>query len=128
MPHHDPTEFPEPTYKEASEGWQQCQIENARLQEHVKELEDEQEHRSEDHSKRLGGVYRQRDGYKARAERRGEALEAVREAWEFIEVAWTDSDVHQRHAPDDCDSCDAVWDMLMVIRDVVLHGTKEGNK
>jgi len=55
-----------------------------------------------------------------------EALEEVREAWEFIEMAWTDSDVHQRHAPDDCDSCDAVWDMLMVIRDAVLRGIKEG--
>ncbi|KKK43303.1 hypothetical protein LCGC14_3168640, partial [marine sediment metagenome] len=31
-----------------------------------------------------------------------------------------------RHAPDDCDSCDAVWDMLMVIRDAVLRGIKEG--
>lgn len=53
------------------------EAENARLQERVKELEDEQERRSEDHSKWLGGVYRQRDGYKARDKLRGKALEGV---------------------------------------------------
>ncbi|KKM68355.1 hypothetical protein LCGC14_1461660 [marine sediment metagenome] len=46
-------------------------------------------------------------------------LVAVREAWEFVELAWTDSDVHPRHAPDECDSCDAFWAMLMVIRDAI---------
>ena len=36
MPHHDPTEFPEPTYQEATEGWQRCQAENTRLQSELK--------------------------------------------------------------------------------------------
>jgi len=30
-PQHDPTEFPEPTYKEAVEGWQHCQTVNTEL-------------------------------------------------------------------------------------------------
>ena len=96
--------------------------ENARLQERVKETEAQ-----------LDAAMQNMDA--ARAERnraeseRDEAqgkLEAVTEAWEFVELAWTDSDVHPRHAPDECDSCDAVWAMLMVIRDAILRGTKEG--
>jgi len=39
MPHHDPTEFPEPTYQEATEGWQRCQAENAHLQERVEKAD-----------------------------------------------------------------------------------------
>ena len=49
-----------------------------------------------------------------------ESLEVVSEAWEFVEIAITDSDVHHRHAPDECDYCDAIWAMLMVIRDHTL--------
>ena len=53
-------------------------------------------------------------------------LDVVEAAWEIFEVAWTDSDVHPRHGPDECDSCDAFWAMLMVIRDAIL--SKEGNE
>ncbi len=42
--------------------------ENARLQERVEKLEDEQERRTEDHSKRLGAMYRQRDALQARVD------------------------------------------------------------
>lgn len=52
-------------------------------------------------------------------------LEAVREAWEFVEFAWIDTDVHPRHAPDKCDSCDAFWAMLMVIRDAILGESED---
>ena len=37
-PQHDPTEFPEPTYKEAVEGWQHCQTVNTQLLEALEEL------------------------------------------------------------------------------------------
>ena len=38
IPQHDPTEFPEPTYKEAVEGWQHCQTVNAQLLEALEEM------------------------------------------------------------------------------------------
>ncbi len=53
------------------------------------------------------------------------AIGVVREAWEFVEEAITDSDVHTRHAPGKCDSCDAIWAMLMVVRDCILKEESE---
>jgi len=72
-PHHDPTEFPEPTYKEAAEGWQRCQAENARLQARVEEAEAWEGER-DSYIKEFDKTCKERDGYKALAERRGEAL------------------------------------------------------
>ena len=53
-------------------------------------------------------------------------LDAVEEAWEFVHLAILDSDTHPRHGYGDCDSCDAVWDMLIVVEHCILRGTKEG--
>ena len=75
-PHHDPTEFPEPTYKEAAEGWQRCQAENARLQARVEEAEAWEGER-DSYIKEFDKTCKERDGYKALAERRGEALEPL---------------------------------------------------
>ena len=80
MPYHNPTEFPEPTYQEATEGWQRCQAENARLQERVKE-----EVATHWNVMRLNGrmqlelatADRDRGQYKAQSERRRKALEGL---------------------------------------------------
>ena len=82
MPHHDPTEFPEPTYKEASEGWQQCQIENARLQEQVKEADEVVVLAVAALKERVQEVdllKRERDDYKALAECQKEARKQLRD-------------------------------------------------
>ncbi len=53
-----------------------------------------------------------------------ETLGTVREAWGFVEDVIVDSDTHTRHAPGECDFCDAIWAMLMVIRDAILGESK----
>ncbi|KKL61581.1 hypothetical protein LCGC14_2193850 [marine sediment metagenome] len=51
-------------------------------------------------------------------------LDAVEEAWEFVHLAILDSDTHPRHGYGDCDSCDAIWDMLIVMEHCILKGEK----
>ena len=77
MPHHEPTEFPQPTYQEAVEGWQRCQAENARLQARVEEAELSYNVTST----LLSEAVTERDGYKALAERRKRALRPFAEAY-----------------------------------------------
>lgn len=116
-PHHDPTEFPEPTYKEAVEGWQNCQ---ARLRESEAE----------------------RDRYKAERDwMEGAAMETVT-TWNFASQhtlnmmceVYRDGKVKTRKAEADLAACRAAlvqvewWGRSQVMECPFCHAPFAGEK